>query len=115
MRRAGPGPLPLPFPACPTTLSNHTGTVSLSSSSPTYIHGKGVTDFYALHQFSVPAGADYLNGNITWNAASGASVAFETLFYPRGNVAAYSLLCTNPSGFWHVDVRQPGCRATRLR
>jgi hypothetical protein len=54
----------------PTTLSSNTGTVNLSSSSPSYIDGEGNQDFYALHTFSVPSGADYLNGDITWNAAS---------------------------------------------
>ena len=49
----------------PTTVSSDTGSVSLSSASPTYVDGEGNTDFYALHSFSVPAGADNLNGNIT--------------------------------------------------
>ena len=52
----------------PTTVSDNTGSVTLSSSSPTYIDGEGNTDFYALHTFSVPAGTGYLNGDITWNA-----------------------------------------------
>ena len=34
-------------------------------------------------------------------------MAFETLFDPQGNVAAYSLLGTNQSGFGHVEVREP--------
>ena len=91
----------------PTTLSNDTGTASLSSSSPTYIDGEGRTDYYALHNFRVPAGADYLNGNITWNDLQVGGVAFETLFDPQGNVAAYSLLGSNQSGFGHVEVRKP--------
>jgi hypothetical protein len=45
----------------PTTVSNNTGTVNLSSSGPTYIDGEGRTDFYALHTLSVPAGAGTLN------------------------------------------------------
>ncbi len=91
----------------PTTLSNDTGSVTLSSSSPTYIDGEGHTDFYAEHTFSVPAGADNLNGNITWNAQHIGGVAFETLFDPQGNVAAYSLIGTNQSGFGHVEVHNP--------
>jgi Subtilase family/Peptidase inhibitor I9 len=91
----------------PTTLSNDTGTVNLSSASPTYIDGEGRTDFYALHQFTVPAGADNLNGDITWNDQSIGGVAFETLFDPSGNVAAYSLIGANQSGFGHVEVHQP--------
>jgi subtilisin family serine protease len=91
----------------PTTFSSDTGSVNLSPSSPTYIDGEGRTDFYALHTFNVPAGADYLNGDITWNAQSQSSVAFETLFDPLGQVAAYSLIGTDKSGFGHVEVRKP--------
>ena len=91
----------------PTTLSNDTGAVTLTASSPTYIDGEGRTDFYAEHTFSVPAGADNLNGNITWNAQQVGGVAFETLFDPAGNVAAYSLIGTNQSGFGHVEVHNP--------
>jgi subtilisin family serine protease len=91
----------------PTTTSNDTGSVTLSASSPTYIDGEGNTDHYASHTFSVPAGAGNLNGNITWNDQSIGGVAFETLFDPQGNVAAYSLLGTNRSGYGHVEVHNP--------
>src|SRR5215471_9017512 len=91
----------------PTTLSNDTGSVTLTAGSPSYIDGEGRTDFYAIHTFSVPAGADNLNGNITWNAQQISSVAFETLFDPAGRVAAYSLIGTNRSGFGHVEVHNP--------
>jgi subtilisin family serine protease len=91
----------------PTTQSTDTGTVNLSSSSPTYIDGEGRTDFYALHTFTVPAGADNLNGNITWDDQNIGGVAFETLFDPNGAVAAYSLIGTNRSGFGHVEVHNP--------
>ncbi|MGZ4177552.1 MAG: S8 family serine peptidase [Solirubrobacteraceae bacterium] len=96
----------------PTPLSNDTGTATLDSASPTYIDGEGNTDSYTLHTFVVPHGADYLNGDITWNAqpttAQPAGTAvFETLFDPQGQVAAYSLLGTDHGGFGHVEVRQP--------
>jgi subtilisin family serine protease len=91
----------------PTALSNDTGTVNLSASSPTYIDGEGNTDHYAIHTFGVPAGAGNLNGNITWNDQTIGGVAFETLFDPHGSVAAYSLLGTNQSGFGHVEVHNP--------
>ncbi len=91
----------------PTTRSSDPGSVNLSSSSPTYIDGEGRTDFYALHQFNVPAGSDYLNGDITWNDQSIGGVAFETLFNPLGQVAAYSLIGSDQSGFGHVEVRKP--------
>jgi subtilisin family serine protease len=91
----------------PTPLSNDTGSVTLTSSSPSYIDGEGRTDFYAQHTFTVPAGADNLNGDITWNALQVGGVAFETLFDPQGNVAAYSLIGANRSGFGHVEVHNP--------
>jgi subtilisin family serine protease len=91
----------------PTTVSNDTGTVTLGSSSPTYIDGEGNVDSYSLHTFSVPAGTDYLNGNISWGAGVTGGAAFETLFDPLGQVAGYSLIGSNQSGFGHVEVRQP--------
>ena len=91
----------------PTPLSNDTGSVTLTSGSPSYIDGEGNTDYYAEHTFTVPSGADYLNGDITWNAQQVGGGAFETLFDPQGNVAAYSLLGANQAGFGHVEVRHP--------
>jgi hypothetical protein len=91
----------------PSVLSADTGSVTLSPASPTLIDGEGRTDYYAVHQFSVPAGADYLNGDITWNGASIGGVAFETIFGPNGSLAAYSFLGSNQSGFGHVEVSHP--------
>ena len=91
----------------PTTVSNDTGTVDLSSPDGTYIDGEGRTDTFVKHTFTVPAGADNLNGNITWNDQTVGGVAFETLFDPNGAVAAYSLLGANQSGFGHVEVHNP--------
>lgn len=93
----------------PTTRSSDTGSVTLGSSSPSYIDGEGNTDFYATHKFNVAAGSDYLNGNITWNggATPAGTAVFETLFDPQGRVAAYSLIGSDHSGFGHVEVRQP--------
>jgi subtilisin family serine protease len=91
----------------PATAFSDTGTVTLSPSSPTYVDGEGNTDFYAVHPFTVPAGASYLNGDITWNAQQAGGAAFEELFDPSGNLAAYSILGVLQSGFGHVEVRQP--------
>jgi subtilisin family serine protease len=91
----------------PSTVSADSGTINLSSSSPTYIDGEGNTDYYAEHTFTVPAGTSNLNGNITWNALEIGGAVYETLFDPAGNVAAYSLIGTNQSGFGHVEVHNP--------
>jgi hypothetical protein len=99
----------------PQQLSDDTGSVTLDSTSPTFVDGEGNTDSYQTHTFTVPTGADYLTGDISWQAlstlaatdgAEGGAV-FETLFNPLGQVAAYSLLGPNQSGFGHVEVRQP--------
>jgi hypothetical protein len=93
----------------PTTLAADTGTVTLSlTTSPAFIDGQGATAHFALHQFTVPAGADYLNGDITWTStASQPAGVFETLFDPQGRIAGYSQLGTSHSGFGHVEVRRP--------
>jgi subtilisin family serine protease len=104
---AGPQTVTSAVSGRPTNQPADTGTVNLSAGSPTYIDGEGRTDHYALHTFTVPAGADNLNGNITWNALGIGGVAFETLFDPNRAVAAYSLIGTNRSGFGHVCVHNP--------
>ncbi len=91
----------------PTTLSSDTGSVTLTSSSPTFTDGFGATDSYAVHTFAVPSGADNLNGDITWNAQQVGGVVFEELFDPQGNLAAFSVLGNIGSGFGHVEVRRP--------
>ena len=91
----------------PTTLATDTGAITLSSASPTLIDGGGRTDFFAVHPFTVPSGADNLSGDITWNAQAIGGVAFVTLLDTNGAVAAYSFLGTNRSGFGHVEVRHP--------
>jgi subtilisin family serine protease len=91
----------------PTQASDDPGSVTLSSASPTFVDGEGNTDSYEEHQFTVPSGSDYLTGDITWTALATGGAVYETLFNPQGQVAAYSLLGTNQSGFGHVEVRQP--------
>ena len=72
-----------PVGRAPTNRSSDTGSVALTAASPTYIDGEGNTDSFE-HQFMVPPGADYLNGDITWNAQSKGTAVFETLFDPLG-------------------------------
>lgn len=91
----------------PTILSSDTGSVTLTSSSPTYVDGFGATDSYAVHTFTVPAGADNLNGDITWNGQQVGGIVFEELFDPQGNFTGYSTLGVLQSGFGHVEVSHP--------
>ena len=80
---------------------------SLSPASPTYIDGEGNTDRFAEHTFSVPAGADYLNGDIAWDAATTPTAAFETVFDPLGRSRAIHSSGARHSGHGHIEVRQP--------
>jgi hypothetical protein len=91
----------------PTIMASDTGSVTLTSSSPTFVDGSGVTDTYAVHTFTVPAGAGNLNGDITWNGQQVGGAVFEELFDPKANLAAYSALGFIGSGFGHVEVRHP--------
>ncbi|MDQ6773431.1 MAG: S8 family peptidase, partial [Candidatus Dormibacteraeota bacterium] len=88
--------------------SDDTGSVALNAGNPTFIDDRGRTARYQLHQFNVPARADNLNGEITWNAQQKpGSAAYQTLFDPSGAVAAYSLISADASGYGHVEVRHP--------
>src|SRR6202012_6171074 len=87
------------LPGAPGPLSNTTGLVNLSVGAPTFVDGEGNTDAYEERPFNVPAGADYLNGDITWNALSPptTTAVFEILFNPQGQGAAYALIGTDGS------------------
>ena len=91
----------------PSTVSSDTGSVALSSSDPTSVDGAGNTDYYAVHKFTVPGGAGYLYGDITWDAQKVAGAAYEELFDPQGKLAAYSVLSGEQSGYGNVEVSQP--------
>src|SRR5215472_3563911 len=70
-----------------------TGTVSLHpATAPTFLDGIGRRSAYVLHQFTVPAGARRLDGDLAWAAlAQPSSTVRETLFDPAGRMAMYSL------------------------
>ncbi len=91
----------------PSTTSTDTGTVTLDASSATSVGGFGETDSYVTHKFTVPAGTDYLNGDIAWNDQVTGGVANEELFDPQGRLVNYSSADGNQSGFGHIEVRQP--------
>jgi subtilisin family serine protease len=91
----------------PAQVSSDTGTVQLSQDDPTYTDSAGTTDYYAPQTFTVPAGTDNLDGDITWRALFGGGPVYETLFDPLGQLAAYSLIDSNQSGHGHVEVHNP--------
>ncbi|MGH3266974.1 MAG: S8 family peptidase, partial [Trebonia sp.] len=88
-----------------TTLSNETGTVTLSdTSSPKFVDQFGVTVPYEKVTFTVPANADRLVTYLAWNDPT--SRIGVTLFDPTGKMAAF----TRPQGdgnHGEVDVADP--------
>ncbi len=91
---------------------NH-GTVTLNTATdPRYLDYKGVPQSYVEFKFTVPAGADRLDGSIAWpgnqNPAQPGQTVNMTLFDPQGRMAAFTYQ-SNGSGsnFGHIDVRNP--------
>jgi hypothetical protein len=86
-----------------------TGTIAIDpATAPTFLDSLGRKSAYVLHQFSVPAGAQRLDAELTWAAlAQPNSTVRETLFDPAGRINAYSLPQGAASGFAHVDVHDP--------
>jgi hypothetical protein len=91
----------------PVHATDDSGTVDLATTTLTFVDDRGRTVPYREHDFNVAAGADYLSGDITWDAFHKGGNVFETVFDPAGNVAEYSLLGTQPSGHGHIEVRKP--------
>lgn len=91
----------------PTTVSTDTGTVTLSASSPTSTGPTGETDSYQTHTFTVPGGTDYLNGSIAWNDQVTGGTAYEELFTPKGQLAAFASSDGDQSGYGRVEVSKP--------
>jgi len=92
----------------PDLVSSDAGSVTLNpATAPTFLDGLGRASEFAIHQFTVPAGVDRLNGELTWAAqAKPASIVRESLFDPLGRFAMYSIP-QGPGGFAHVDVHDP--------
>ena len=68
---------------------------------------RGNTDSYAVHTFSGAGRGRQPERQHHLERPQVGGVAFETLFDPQGDVAAYSLLGANQSGFGHVEVHNP--------
>lgn len=87
-----------------TQLSNQTGSVDLSSASPTFVDQFGMPRRFQKVTFTIPAGADRLLAFDSWTG--GTSRVGLTLIDPNGNFAAY----TRPQGdgnHGEVDVAHP--------
>lgn len=85
-------------------VSDQTGSVTLSSASPTFVDQFGNTVPYQKIQFTVPANADRLDTYLTWSDPT--SRVGLTLIDPSGKMAAY----TRPQGdgdHGEVDVADP--------
>jgi Subtilase family len=90
-----------------TALSDTHGDVTLNTASdPTYLDYKGVPQAYVQFTFTVPAGADRLDGTIAW-PGTGQAVNM-TLFDPGGRMAAFTYQSNSTSSnYGRIDVRNP--------
>src|SRR5262249_41793125 len=89
----------------PVTLDQGDVTINLNT-DPTFSDSKGVPQAYKEFHFTVPAGADRLDGSIAWPGPT--NLVNMTLFDPQGRMAAYTYQSVGEtSDFGHVDVRNP--------
>jgi hypothetical protein len=88
-----------------TPVATDTGTLALPlATAPTFVDQDGLAAGYVVHQFTVPAGTDRLDANVTWDAqGQPGSIVAETLFDPQGNLAGYSRP-QGSGGHGHVEV-----------
>jgi hypothetical protein len=109
--------------AAPETISAHLralqapisdthGDVTLNTATdPTYLDYKGIPQSYVEFTFRVPAGADRLDGTITYPGNSDPTkpqTVNMTLFDPQGRMAAYTYQANGEvSNYGHIDVRNP--------
>ncbi|HZN18472.1 MAG TPA: S8 family serine peptidase, partial [Micromonosporaceae bacterium] len=99
-----------------TTLSQVSGGIPLdvtAESAPSFVDGAGgsagpVTCRYTTTTFTVPAGADHLEGHLAWpgGAANGQSLVQLALVGPDGSYQAHSAP-QGPGNHGQVSVRNP--------
>jgi Subtilase family len=96
-----------------TAISDTHGDVTLNTATdPTYLDYKGVPQAYVQFTFTVPAGADRLDGTIAWPGNVDPTLPGQavnmTLFDPAGRMAAFTYQPnTTSSNYGHIDVRNP--------
>ncbi len=88
-------------------LSDNHGDVTLNTATdPRYLDYKGVAQAYTEFKFTVPAGADRLDGAIAWPGPT--TTVNMTLFDPSGRMAAYTYHANGEvSDYSHISVRNP--------
>jgi hypothetical protein len=89
------------------TLSDDHATATLNTAAdPSYFDYKGVPQAYTQFTFTVPAGADRLDGAIAWPDPN--ATVNLTLFDPLGRMAAFTYEANGTSSdYGHIDVRNP--------
>jgi Subtilase family/Peptidase inhibitor I9 len=80
-----------------------------TATDPQYLDYKGVPQAYVKFTFTVPTGADRLDGAIAWPGdPAKAQTVNMTLFDPSGRMAAFTYLPNGSnSNYAHIDVRNP--------
>ncbi|HEX4703456.1 MAG TPA: S8 family serine peptidase, partial [Pseudonocardiaceae bacterium] len=90
------------------TLTDLQGSINLNTRLPATMASRGgAPDVNVTKQFTVPAGADHLDGSIAWSNPTGAPCTL-VLLDPTGTFVGYSLPQTGVGpDFGHVDVHTP--------
>jgi hypothetical protein len=90
------------------TLTDQQGSVNLNTTLPANMTSRGgAPDTFVTKTFTVPPGADHLDGSIAWSNPNGNTTTL-VLMDPTGTFVGYSLPQTSVGpDFGHVDVHSP--------
>ncbi len=93
--------------ALSSPISNDRADAILNTAAdPKFIDNRGVSQSYVKFTFTVPSGADRLDGSIAWPDSS--ATVNMTLFDPQGRMAAYTYQNNGTvSNYGHINVRNP--------
>ncbi|HEY3609648.1 MAG TPA: S8 family serine peptidase, partial [Pseudonocardiaceae bacterium] len=90
------------------TLTDQQGSINLNTTLPANMTSRGgAPDVFVTKKFTVPPGADHLDGSIAWSNPNG-NAATLVLLDPTGTFVGYSLPQTSVGpDFGHVDAHSP--------
>ncbi len=90
------------------TLTDQRGSINLNTTLPSNMTSRGgAPDTFVTTKFTVPPGADHLDGSIAWSNPNGNTETL-VLLDPTGTFVGYSLPQTSVGpDFGHVDVHTP--------
>lgn len=109
---AGPETITAQLRVLEAPIGDAHGDVTLDTATdPTYLDYKGIPQSFVEFTFTVPAGADRLDGTIAHPGNTDPTkpqTVNMTLFDPQGRMAAYTYQANGEvSNYGHIDVRNP--------